>query len=107
MGSGTPNKANGHCLYEAIQDNINRRDCFIQNLENTPEHYRVVWNTEGETKVKQSAYYPGQYSEGEWDNAWFKLKYTSVWDLDYFGDLVIISCAHSLKKRYFGHQYPL
>ena len=40
-----------------------------------PRHYRKVWNTEGEAKVKLSAYYPGKYSEAEWDNAWFKLKY--------------------------------
>ena len=53
---------------------------------------------EGENKVKQSAYYPGKYSEAEWENAWLKLQTTNEWDLDYFGDLVIISCAHSLRK---------
>ena len=98
LGCGTPNRASGHCLYEAVQDNINLRECFTENLDNTPEHYRLVWNLEGEAKVKQSAYYPGKYSEAEWENAWLKLQTTNEWDLDYFGDMVIVSCAHSLRK---------
>ena len=98
LGCGTPNKGSGHCIYEAVQDNINLRDCYTEKLENTPEHYRLVWNMEGEDKVKQSPYYPNKYSEAEWENAWSKLQTTDEWDLDYFGDLVILSIAHSLKK---------
>ena len=95
---GNPNAAAGHCLYESFMDNINNRSCFTQELRNTPEHYRMVWNREGEMKVKLSNYYPANYTEEEWRSAWEQIQTSNVWDLDYFGDMAIISCAHSLRK---------
>jgi len=96
---GTPNPAAGNCLYESCIDNINSRKCFTENLDNTPAFYRWSWNKEGEIKVKYTdKYYPGNYSEEEWKQAWEKLQNTNVYDLDYFGDMAIISCATSLKK---------
>ena len=95
---GNPNAAAGHCLYESFMDNINNRSCFTQELSNTPEHYRMVWNREGEMKVKLSNYYPANYTEEEWRSAWEQIQTSNVWDLDYFGDMAIISCAHSLRK---------
>ena len=94
-----PNKANGNCLYEAIIDNVNSRSCFKEDLNETPEYYRMLWNMEGEEKVKNSSYYPFMYSEEEWIEAWKKLQTSKYYDLEYFGDLAIISCAHSLKKN--------
>ena len=52
MRSGTTNRANGHCLYEAVQDNVNQRDCFSENLDSRqivllephPLYFRLTCN---------------------------------------------------------------
>ena len=48
-----PNKANGNCLYEAVIDNVNSRSCFKEDLNETPEYYRMLWNMEGEEKQNE------------------------------------------------------
>ena len=53
---------------------------------------------EGEERVKNSSYYPCIYTEEEWERAWNKLQTSNEYDLEYFGDLAIISCAQSLRK---------
>ena len=49
--AGNPNHAAGNCLYESLQDNINTRSCFTENLNNVPEFFRHVWNIEGEKEL--------------------------------------------------------
>ena len=96
---GNPNNAAGNCLYESIQDNINtRKNCFTEDLDNTPEYYRYVWMTEGEKKCRASQYYPTHKTEEEWKMAWKTLQTTNAYDLDFFGDFAIAACADSLRK---------
>ncbi|XP_035278175.1 uncharacterized protein LOC118229836 [Anguilla anguilla] len=90
LRSGNPNKANGNCLYESIIDNINARQCFAEHLPERPEHYRKVWNTVGEQKIKASPYYPSIYTEQQWREAWQTLQTTNQYDLDYFGDVSLV-----------------
>lgn len=58
----------------------------------------MVWNTVGEDKVKSTPYYPAKYSQQEWKDAFHILKTTNQYDLEYFGDLVILYHVHSIKK---------
>ena len=95
---GNPNNASGNCLYESIIDNVNSRNCFTEQLNNPPEFYRNVWNTEGEEKIKLTGFYPGALSEEEWREGWRKLIYTNEYDVPYIGNFAIVACAHSLKK---------
>ena len=95
---GTQNKADGNCLYEGVIDNWNW-NCFTPKLDATkPEKYRKEWNEKGEVASKKSAYYTDTYTDKEWKDAWFILQSTNQYDLPYFGDMAILSCAHSLKK---------
>jgi hypothetical protein len=98
LKAGNPNRADGNCLYESIMDQINKRICFTENLGNTPGFYRRIWNIEGENKVKQSVWYPYKYTEEEWKAAWKILQDTNQYDIEYFGNMAILSCALSLKK---------
>ncbi|XP_035292059.1 uncharacterized protein LOC118237448 isoform X1 [Anguilla anguilla] len=98
LRSGNPNKAKGNCLYESIIDNINARECFPELFTERPKHYRNVWNTVDEQKIKASPYYPNIYTEQKWREAWQTLQTTNQYDLDYFGDMAILSCAHTTKK---------
>ena len=96
---GTKNKADGNCLYESVIDNIILRDCFTEELDRTKaKEYRRIWNKKGEVAVKQSPWYPSIYSAEQWKRAWFTLQNTNQYDLEYFGNMTILSCAHSLKK---------
>ena len=84
-------------MYESIRDNVNSRVCFSEDLDNTPEYYRYVWNMEGEKKSRAN-FYNGNYTEDQWKENWGILQTTNTYELDYFGDLAIHACAHSLKK---------
>lgn len=57
----------------------------------------MVWNSVGEDEVKSTPYYPAKYSEQQWKDAFHILK-TNQYHLEYFGDLAILNCAHSIKK---------
>lgn len=59
----------------------------------------MVWNTVGEDEVKSTPYYPAKYSEQQWKDAFHILKTTNQYDSEYFGDLAILNCAHSIKKN--------
>ena len=99
-GKTMPNKANGNCLYESIIDNINsRRKYFSEDLRDTPENYRKYWLQEGEMKIREGkVFYPNIYSDEQWDSAWETLQTTNQYDIEYFGEMAILSCAHSLRK---------
>ena len=58
----------------------------------------MVWNSEGEDKVKWSHYYPANLTDEQWREGWHKLQTSNTYDLPYIGDLAIVACAHSLKK---------
>ena len=58
----------------------------------------MLWNTEGEEKIKLTEFYSGALSEEQWREGWQKLIYTNEYDLPYIGDFAIVACAHSLKK---------
>ena len=58
----------------------------------------MVWNREGEDKVKWSQYYPANLTDEQWREGWHKLQTSNTYDLPYIGDLAIVACAHSLKK---------
>ena len=78
LRAGTPNKAAGNCLYESIIDNIKSRECFTEDLDDTPENYRKYWLREGELKIKQQeVYYPYIYFEKKWENARTTLQETN------------------------------
>ena len=57
-----------------------------------------MWNTVGEDRVNSSPYDPANYSENQWKDAFHILKTTNQYVLEYFGDLAILNCAHSIKK---------
>ena len=38
-------------------------------------------------------------SEEDWARGWHQLKHSGVWDVEYFGDLMIIALAHYIRKN--------
>ena len=98
LRKGNPNKRDGDCLYESIIDNINHRPCFTTKLRQSATDYRLAWNTDGQELLYRSVYYPGAYSHDDWKSAFETLATTKQYNLPFFGDLVILNCAHYIKK---------
>ena len=48
LHAGVGNLANGNCLFEAVIDSINIRDCFNEHLDESPNFYRNLWMSEVE-----------------------------------------------------------
>ena len=94
---GRPNPATGDCVFEASIFNVNDRDCFKEKFTNTIDYYRIKWMSEGE-KVLFSSPFNSGYSISEWKAGFDKLKKTNVYEVNYFGDMVIPSIACGIKK---------
>jgi len=99
LQEGTMVEATGNCLLEAVRGNIEDRDVFSKKIEETVSELRLAAAEEGEKVIGCSPYRIEDFSEEEWAAGWDRLRYEGVWDIDYFGDLMIIALAHFINKN--------
>ena len=52
LAPGLKNNADGNCAFDAVLNNINKRDCFDEKLDLPSYVYRQVWVTELEMESK-------------------------------------------------------
>ena len=93
------NKADGNCAFDAVINNINNRQCYSEKLDISSEIYRQIWVTELEM---ESSHYPSLgagYSEEEKRENWNVLKQSGVYEIDFFGDLVMNAIARGCPKN--------
>ena len=95
---GRANPALGNCAFEAPIFNLNDRICFMETFPMSIDYYRRIWVTDMENLLFDSSYNPG-YSRNEWHAGWEKLKADNVYEVDFFGDLVVPAIACGLKKN--------
>ena len=95
---GHPNKAQGNCAIESILDNINSRDCFPNKLPFHHHMYRLAWIKASEALSRNSDFYPGMFTDDEWKIRWDTLKKDGQYDIQYFGDLMMLGFMHCVKK---------
>ena len=93
---GTRNPALGDCIFESVIDNINRRDCFEENLIEDPSYWRHVWMSEIES-IGYDDWNEGRTRE-EWESEFNTLKKPTVYRVP-LGDLVPPGIAHCIKKN--------
>ena len=96
---GVLNKADGNCAFDAVLNNINHRRCFSNKLPLSSLEYRQIWVTELESL---SSTYPdlgAGYSQEEKEENWNRLKQFGIYDIDFFGDLVINAIARGCHKN--------
>jgi len=96
---GTPVKASGNCLIESVKGNIEERDIFDIKLAESSLELRLKSAVEGERVIGESPYRIEDYNEDEWAQGWNLLKNEGIWDVEYFGDLMIIALAHYIHKN--------
>ena len=94
---GRANPAMGNCAFEAPIFNINDRSCFMEHLPMSINYYRRIWITDMENRLFNSPFNTG-YTQSQWHAEWQKLKEDNVYEVDYFGDLVLPAISCGLKK---------
>ena len=99
LQEGAMVEATGNCLLEAVRGNIEDREVFSKKIEETVNELRLAAAEEGEKVIGCSPYRIEDFSEEEWAAGWDRLRYEGVWDIDYFGDLMIIALAHFINKN--------
>ena len=96
---GKINAADGNCSFDAVLHNINERSCFLEKLPLSSTTYRQIWVTELEN---QSAKYPtlgAGFTEEERQENWNLLKQSGVYEVEFFGDLVMHAIAKGCNKN--------
>jgi len=99
LRGGTPVKASGNCLIESIKGNVDEREIFDVKLNETSIELRINSALEGEKVIGESPYRIEDYDEAQWAQGWNQLKNEGIWDVEYFGDLMIIALAHYIHKN--------
>ena len=94
---GRPNPAKGDCAFEAPIFNVNDRLCFDEKLTESIDYYRKLWVSIGETLLYNTPFNPG-YSHSDWKAGFNKIKKGQVYEVDFFGDMIIPSIACGIKK---------
>ena len=96
---GKSNNADGNCAFESVIHNINFRDCYSEKLCLSPTTYRHVWMTDLE---KQTINFPtlgaGFTAEERREN-WNLLKQSGVYEIEFFGDMVLHGIAMGCHKN--------
>ena len=95
---GRPNPALGDCVFEAAIFNNNDRSCFTEKFSLPIDQYRKMWISEGENMLFDSDFNPG-YTNKEWKAGFSQLKKPGVYEVDFFGDLVIPCIAIGMKRN--------
>ena len=96
---GKLNAADGNCAFDAVLNNINERQCFPDKLLLSSVIYRQIWVTELEMESSKYPRLGAGYSNEEREEHWNHLKQSGVYEVDFFGDLVIHSIAKGCNKN--------
>jgi len=99
LTEGEPVEALGNCLIESVKGNIEDRDIFEEKIEESINDLREKVVKEGERVIGASPYRIEDYSDEDWAYGWDQLRISGVWDVEYFGDLMIIALAHVIGKN--------
>ena len=93
------NKADGNCAFDAVINNINDRACFSEKLPLESTVYRQIWITELEIETEKYPILGAGYTEEERKENWNLLKHSGIYEVDFFGDLVLHAIAKGCQKN--------
>ena len=96
---GRMNNADGNCAFDAVIYNINDRLCFTEKLQLESVVYRQIWITELEDEADKYPNLGAGYTAEERKENWNLLKQSGVYEVDFFGDMVLHAIAKGCKKN--------
>ena len=100
MKAGRQDRGYGNCAFEAVINNINDRDCFSDKLLQSPNWYRRSWMDQMMMRIIMGIclWNPG-YTENQIREGFAKLQETGIYEIDFFGDMMIAGIACGTRKR--------
>jgi hypothetical protein len=96
---GTISEGDGNCAFNAVINNINQRNCYSNKIELSSTDCRQIWVTELEMEASKYPTLGAGYSEEEKRENWNILKQPGVYEIDFFGDLVMHAIARGCHKN--------
>ena len=100
LKAGRKDRGYGNCVFEAAINNINDRDCFSNKLLQTPNWYRQLWmDNMMERIILRICPWNLGYTEHQLREGFDKLKMTGVYEIDFFGDMMLGGIACGIRKR--------
>ena len=96
---GKPNEGNGNCFIESVMDQISSRKCYREVLRESPLYYRRKWIKKAEKAARKTNFYPGGFTATQWQDGWDRLLEDGIYEIDYFGDLMIPGIMHCIQKH--------
>ena len=97
---GRKDRGYGNCAFEAVINNINDRACFRDKLLQTPNWYRRIWMAQMMQRIIMGTcpWNPG-YTEQQIREGFEKLQESGVYEIDFFGDMMIVGISCGIRKR--------
>ena len=101
LKEGTKNSAKGNCAWESAILNINERPEIEPKVNLDPGDAKIVYLNEMQeyTERDRPELIPDHLKIMAKD-AWNRLREDKVWNIDFFGDLVMPAIARGTKKKY-------
>ena len=97
---GRKDRGYGNCVFEAVINNINDRVCFSEKLFQSPNWYRWCWMNEMmERLITCMCFWNPGYSIEQLREGFGKIKESGIYDIDFFGDMMIVGIACGIKKK--------
>ena len=100
LKAGRKDREFGNCAFESVINNVNDRECFREMLTQTPNWYRRIWMDEMKDRIIDGVCpWNLSFTENQIREGFEQLKDSGVYEVDFFGDMMIggISCA--IKKN--------
>ena len=100
LKGGTENPAEGNCAWESAILNINERPEIEPKVNLDPGEAKIVYLNEMQEYTEGDGHelIPDHLKMGAPDK-WNKLREDKVWNIDFFGDLVMPAIARGTKKK--------
>ena len=96
---GAKNAADGNCAFESVVENINGRQCFHTKLPLSITQYRQIWITDLENQTSKFPTLGAGYSKEQRCQNWNRLKQSGVYEIEFFGDLMLNAIARGSHKN--------
>ena len=101
LKGGTENPAEGNCAWESAIININERPEIEPKVDLDPGDAKIVYlNEMQEYTEKDRPELIPNHLKSQAKDAWNRLREDKVWNIDFFGDLVMPAIARGTKKKY-------
>ena len=89
---GILNKADGNCAFDAVINNINHRQCFLEKLSLSSFTYRQIWVTELESETLKYPRLGAGFTKEERDENWNQLKQSGIYEVEFLESCYPCNC---------------